>query len=63
MIGGCIGPLSLSHSLGVCEEDMEDMHCKGVKWSGMDWLCAISVYSRFEKAAFYGALFCKCVFV
>lgn len=36
----------------------------GVEWSGMDWLCALSIYSRFQKAACYGALYrsvCVCV--
>lgn len=23
----------------------------GVEWGGMDWLCAVSVYSHFQKAA------------
>lgn len=38
----------------------------GVKWSGMHWLCAVSVYSRSQKAACYGALYrsvCVCVYL
>lgn len=41
----------------VYEEDMSES-----KWTGLDWLCAVSVYSRFQKAASYGELY-KCVYM
>lgn len=56
MSGGSWGSLCLSLYLGLCE-------CAWMIWSGIDLLCAF-VYSRFQKAASYGAL-CRsvCVYV
>lgn len=54
MADGSIGSLFLSLPLGlhVCVYGGY-----GVKWRGMDWLCAVSVYSRSQKAACCGALY------
>lgn len=66
MAGGSIGSLFLNLSLGssVCVSVLYEGY--GMEWDGMDWLCAVSVYSRFQKAACYGALYsgtCVCVCV
>lgn len=61
MAGGSRGSLfSVCLLVYVCLQDVY-----GVDWNRMDWLCAVSVYSRFQKAASYGALYfvfvCVCV--
>lgn len=63
MAGGSRGSLfSVCLLVYVCLQDVY-----GVDWNRMDWLCAVSVYSRFQKAASYGALYfvfvCVCVCV